>query len=420
MNTNREPRQSQASTTKRRIYYLDWLRVLAILMVFLFHSVHVFDFGSWQIKNAEQSEIITVILVLISLWGMPFFFMTAGTASRFALQFRSARQYALERFKRLLIPFIIGSLLFSPIQYYLEWSNWSQIGMVSVSFQGFMREAIPPLNPLLLRFPGFSPKWFAVAGFHLWFIGFLFAFALLSLPLFKWFKGEAGKRFISRLAGVCERRAGICILILPLLIIQLGLRPFFQAEHDWADFVFLMGFFILGYLLYADERLTHAVRRDWWVLLALGSAIVVGLLGMYMAGLPVITWGSDPTYIQYYGILCLTTMMAFCYSLTMLFVGMRFLDFTNKWLTYGQEAALPFFVLHQPTIIVIAFFVVQWDASIAVKLPVVVVCSFLAALGLYELAIRRIDPLRLAFGIKSQKTGKSPAGTEQLTGGYKQ
>ena len=332
---------------------------------------------------------------------MPFFFLVAGTASWFALQRRTAGQYAAERFKRLLIPYIVGSLLFSPIQYYLEWLNRTQLGLVSVSFPVFLSQEIPPFNPLSLRFPGFSPRWFGVGGFHLWFVGFLFAFALITLPLFRWLKSETGQRLVSRLAGLCEHRGGLLVLILPLLVIQLSLRPFFPQEHDWADFIFRMSFFVLGYLLFTDERITRAVRRDWWLLLALGTAIVLGLLGAYAAGLPVMTWGLDSSYPQFYLILGLTTIIAFCYTLTMLFVGMRFLDFTNRWLRYGQEAALPFFVLHQPAIIVIAFFVVQWNLGLLPKLVIVVVSSFVLALGLYELLIRRIRPLQILFGMKA-------------------
>src|SRR5512137_1083792 len=91
-----------------RLHYLDWLRVLAILMVFLFHAVHPFDFGDWQVKNVDQSEILTIILLFLSMWGMPFFFLVAGASSWFALQRRTARQYISERFYRLLIPFIVG------------------------------------------------------------------------------------------------------------------------------------------------------------------------------------------------------------------------------------------------------------------------------------------------------------------------
>ncbi len=395
--------QSQPAAAARgavRLHYLDWLRVLAILMVFLFHAVHVFDFGGWQIKNAEQSEILTIVLTLLSLWGMPFFFLVAGSAGWFALQRRTPRQYVTERFKRLLIPYIVGTLLFSPLQYYLWWNNTVGVRGLTWSFWEFLASELPRFNPLLLRAPGWSPRWIGV-GFHLWFVGFLFAFALITLPLFRWMKEGSGQRFVASLGRLCERRGGMLLLVLPLIVLQVCVRPFASQEHDWADFLFWMAFFIVGFLVYADRRITDAVRRDGWLLLAVGTGIVALLLGMYVADLPVMEWGNDPSVPQYYAILALTTGMALCYTLTMLFVGMRFIDFTNRWLRYGQEAALPFFVLHQPAIIVVAYFVVQWDVGILPKLLIVVAASFAAAIALYELLIRRVRPLRVLFGMTS-------------------
>ena len=209
----------------QRMFYLDWLRVIAILMVFLYHSVHPFDFFDWQIKNRDQSEIITIILVLLDLWGMQFFFMIAGTASWFALRHRSARQYISERFNRLLIPCIVGTILFSPFQYYLSWVNRLQREVFSGSFWEFMRGELPAFDPLHLSFPGFSPRWIA-GGFHLWFVGFLFFFALITIPLFQWLKSEKGKPFVSILAKVCERRGGILMFIVPLMVSQFCLPPF--------------------------------------------------------------------------------------------------------------------------------------------------------------------------------------------------
>jgi hypothetical protein len=40
-----------------RIHYLDWLRVLALLGVFLYHAVHPFDTLDWHVKNADQSQL---------------------------------------------------------------------------------------------------------------------------------------------------------------------------------------------------------------------------------------------------------------------------------------------------------------------------------------------------------------------------
>jgi len=39
--------------TSTRKYELDWLRVLAILFVFLYHSTRFFDLGDWHIKNVS-------------------------------------------------------------------------------------------------------------------------------------------------------------------------------------------------------------------------------------------------------------------------------------------------------------------------------------------------------------------------------
>jgi peptidoglycan/LPS O-acetylase OafA/YrhL len=34
-----------------RLYYLDWLRVLAILTVFVYHSSRFFNMEAWHVKN---------------------------------------------------------------------------------------------------------------------------------------------------------------------------------------------------------------------------------------------------------------------------------------------------------------------------------------------------------------------------------
>jgi glucan biosynthesis protein C len=396
--TIRSP-ENQPREETARLHYLDWLRAIAILMVFLFHAVHPFDFFTWEIKNRNQSEIITIILVLLDLWGMQFFFMIAGTASWFALRHRSSRQYITERVNRLLIPYIVGTILFSPLQYYLSWVNKVQLGVVTASFWDFLRDELPRLNSQSLIFPGFSPRWIAI-GFHLWFVGFLFCFALITLPFFQWWKSGKGKPFASRLAGICERRGGILIFILPLLLIQFCLQPFAMPEHDWQDFIYLMAFFTLGFILYADERITQAVRRDGWLCIGVGTVLVIGLILAYALGLPLMVWGQDPSLPQFYLLLSLTTPIALCYSVGLLFIGMRWLDFRNKLLDYLQEAIMPFFIFHQPVIVGIAFFIVQWNAGIWIKLPMVVLSSFVVTIGIYELIVRRIRPLRLVFGMK--------------------
>jgi hypothetical protein len=60
-------------------------------------------------------------------------------------------------------------------------------------------------------------------------------------------------------------------------------------------------------------------------------------------------------------------------------------------------------------IIFIAFYAVQWEVNLLIKLLVVVIGSFAVSLGTYELLIRRINPVRALFGMKPrQKPSTAP------------
>ena len=393
-----------SSQKPARLYYIDWLRLLAILGVFLFHAVHPFDATDWHIKNAETSLVVTLVfIVFLYPWGMPLFFLLSGAASRFALRRRTPGQYTKERVQRLLIPFIVGAILLTPLQIYFEWSHKNQTGV----FEGSLLEFA------LSRDVGFNPRVFGWAGYHLWFLGFLFAYSLIALPLFLWFKQDAGRRFIARLGGLCDRRGGLLLFLIPLVLVQMILRPFFPAEHHWADFAYTFVFFVSGYILYADDRFTGYIRRDWPLMLAAGILSTLYFFVTAAAGVA-IEWMSTPGIPQFYLGWSIFSVNSWCWTMFVLYIGMRYLDFTNKWLRYGGETIMPLFVLHQPVIIVIAYFVVQWETGITVKLLTVVLGAFLVTLGLVEFVIKRIDGLRRLFGMKSLRQGKSAVDTEKV------
>jgi surface polysaccharide O-acyltransferase-like enzyme len=80
---------------------------------------------------------------------------------------------------------------------------------------------------------------------------------------------------------------------------------------------------------------------------------------------------------------------------------MLLLNFSNKLLQYMNEAILPFYVLHEPVIIIIAFFMLAWDIPTGIKFVFVTASSLLVTLAIYELLIRRIKPIRWLFGMKN-------------------
>ena len=56
---------------------------------------------------------------------------------------------------------------------------------------------------------------------------------------------------------------------------------------------------------------------------------------------------------------------------------------------YGNEAVLPFYLLHEPVIVAAAWFIVRWNAPVLAQYAALVAISFAATLALYDLAVRR-------------------------------
>jgi len=153
-----------------------------------------------------------------------------------------------------------------------------------------------------------------------------------------------------------------------------------------------------GYVLYSDERLTRAIRRDWPISLALALLTTALILSSTLSGI-----GASPSDISNdLDVVLQWTVLSvngWAWALVILSMGMRYLDFRNRLLEYGQSAIMPLFLIHQPVIIAIAYHVVQWDVGLVVKLPVVLLGSLAVTLAIFEGLIKRVGPLRAFFGI---------------------
>ncbi len=67
---------------------------------------------------------------------------------------------------------------------------------------------------------------------------------------------------------------------------------------------------------------------------------------------------------------------------------------------YAQEAQLPFYVLHQTPIILIGYYVVQWNVNALVKFLLISLSSLVITLVVYDIAVRRTAVTRFLFGMR--------------------
>jgi peptidoglycan/LPS O-acetylase OafA/YrhL len=355
--------------------------------------------GNAQVTHFYRKRFALSILLTINPWGVPLFFLVAGAGSWFALRRRNNRQFIGERVDRLLIPFVVGSILLTPFQKYLEALHKS-------TYEGSFLNFIPEMLADFASRNWFTPLIFPRWGLHLWFLGFLFAFSLLALPFYSWFKKDAGGSFIAWLARFVNKRGGIFLFVILLALARTLVQPFVpDDEHGWLDFVYFFLFFVLGYIIYSDERFLNAVQRDRWLLLAsgiAGMAVYFALTAVYGED-TVLGWGLTYSFPGSIIGNIVFTFISWGWTLYVLYLAMSRLNFSNRLLVYGNETIMPFYLLHQPVIIVVSYFVVQWDTGMTVKLMVILLASLLIVLALIELLIRPFKPVRRLFGMKPRR-----------------
>ncbi|MHC1726004.1 MAG: acyltransferase family protein [Syntrophobacteraceae bacterium] len=385
---------------------IDWLRVIAMLAVFVFHCTRFFDPHEWHLKNSEQNgPIFWVMNGLVWPWIMELFFLVSGVGAFYALKSRTAREYILERVKRLLIPlYTVGLFILLPPQFYFD--RLTKTGY-SGDFLGIIPSYFAHLHPpRISEWPStLLPLPF---GGHLWFLQHLFLISLFTLPLLLWLKSDRGRQWITTLAEWCNHRGGVFLFAIPLAVAHLSMGGLDRGQSSWGGFVWYLIYFVTGYVIAAEKRFTEVFRRNAPLCLALwlaGAVVDLGLLVNIYGYMPT----GSPNMSSMYILFSITWSIC-SWSAVIFLLGMAagYLRSNNKVLNYGNEAVLPFYLLHQTIILGVGFFVIRWNMGILPKFLIIAAISFPLVLLLYELLVRRFNPMRFLFGMRPKKKVPEP------------
>jgi len=128
-------------------------------------------------------------------------------------------------------------------------------------------------------------------------------------------------------------------------------------------------------------------------------AFILSLTGL------VIGFGIKPEISENTPILYLIVTIIRCFRVLLWIIaiigfGEKYLNFNNRFLRYANETGLPFYILHQFVLLLIGYWVVQWQINTLVKYIVIVSLSFIAIMGLYDIIIKRFQVTRFLFGLK--------------------
>lgn len=376
--------------TQERIHYLDWLKVLIVYGIVLFHVSLVFALGTWLVSNHDRSFILTAFAGFTFPWGIPAMFLIAGADAWFGLRSRAVSDFIRKRFLRLLVPMVPGLLILSPLQRFISSHNPPpSLDELWPFYVAFFREFHFEWT---LQFV--SKYWL-----HLWFLGYLFVISLVCLPAVLWLRGPAGRRLITRVLRVADRPGGLLLLAVPLAVSQLALRWRFPAYQDWADVATYTLAFLWGAVIFSDRRFEALIRGQirWLLggglLAMLGIGVLAVITPSHLVGDP-----RAPAVLQVLWALLLS-LYIWSWLHAVMFLGLRWLNFPNRVQSYAQESVLPVYVIHHPLVLLVASFVVTWNIGAWPKFLVILITVVVLTLTIYEFGVRRWAITRLALGL---------------------
>ena len=373
---------------KNRLYFIDYIRVFAFLLLILFHSALPFVKYNWEVKNEQKSDILLSIVLWFHQWRLPLLFFISGVGIYFSLKTRSILNFTLERFRRLFIPLVFAMLFTIPIQVYVE---YLQKGRVTGSYFEFY-----PSVWSFVPYPEGSLTWS-----HMWFIVYLLTFILLLIPLFSILKIRIIETYKDQFSNVLSSK----YLFFGVFLIQYYIYYQFYLKYpeqgslveDWFVFNSSIIYLILGYLLASSNGFWDNCER--YRKISLSIAIVTTSILFINYYLPNALPKKEGINAQVYFLL--DALQIWSIVLTIIGYVKTYLNNTSSILQYLNQAVFPFFIIHQTIIVAIGYWIVQMKVSILTKYLLLSFCSSVVIYGLYEYVIKRTKLTRFLYGMKN-------------------
>ena len=355
--------------TANRRYDIDWVRVIAIGLLLIYHAA--IGFQSWGIMiafitNEKSWSSLWIPMTMLNVWRIPLLFFVSGMGVYFAIQNRNWKQLIGERALRIFLPYLVGVFLLVPVgvmmfKYYYNWSL------------------------------DYAPN----PG-HLWFLGNIFAYVLLLSPIFFYLKKNENGRVVKALNKLFSTPLGLLPIIAAFVAeaVLVNPRPYEMYAMTWHGFVLGLLAFLCGFCFVVSGPSFWQMILKWrWMFLVLAAALFTVRLTQFQFA---------PNYlISVESNLWIISVFAFAH---------RYLNRPSNVLNYLSQAAYPVYILHMIFLYLGSMLIFPMDIAVEIQFFLTLAFTMVGCFGGYEL-IRRVNMLRPLFGLKMKKSANK---TERL------
>lgn len=431
--------------TNARERNVDLIGVLTVIGLTFFHGAMPYA-GIFYVAETEIRPIFFIFMGVFVLWAMPLLFYNAGRATWYNLGKRKAKAFLWERTRRLLIPFIVGTILFSPLLAWIAFSNLSVTPYeVFLDWKTYFTVLYPQFFDTQLIFSNFpfifsymlNParfNFFHIA--HLWFLYSLFVIVVFLLPILILIRKKKESKVLTKISKFFQKPGMIFLPVIPITLIEVfSNAPLGVRYGTWSGYSFSL-FFLFGYLFATNKVYREVLRKHWlaalFISIVLFEIFLVVLLRSYLG---LVDFGFtlyDMALVDPIAVLKFVQLLKGLSSWFLLIAVLGFFDksaskvkkkiehrtliknqetekdkrraaFKGKLFKYLQKAQLPYYIIHFPVLAVMAFLIVPLNIPVFLEYLILCLTTLIVSLGIYDIAIRRLFVTRFLFGVKEDK-----------------
>ncbi len=353
-------------TTLSRRYDIDWIRVIAIGLLVIYHVA--VGFQPWGVMlqfvvTPDPWESLWLPMSIINVWRIPLLFFVSGMGVYFALRKRNWRQLITERSRRILLPFLFGMFFIVPI-HVLIWQNYYKM---SLSYS---------------THPG-----------HLWFLANIFIYVVILSPVFIWLKRNEDGNIVRKIKCLISSPLGIFGAAFAFVAeaVLFNPRPYEMYAMTWHGFFLgLIAFFFGFCFVLSGKPFWQMILK--WRLLFLSFGILLFVLRL--------------TFYYQYPPIYLVAIESISWITAVLGLGYKYLNRPGKTLSYLSQAAYPVYIIHMICLYAGSALIFKIDVAAPVQFILLLIFTFVGCFLIYEFMIRRIKFIRPLFGLRPDKMDK--------------
>ena len=343
-----------------RRYDIDWLRVLVLGLLILYHAT--ISFMPFGIKlffpqNKQTMEILWFIMALINIWRIPLLFIISGMAVCFSMKRRNWKEMFKDRGLRIMVPYIFGVFVICPI---------------SILFQSIFYGGEISYTPN----PG-----------HLWFLNNIWVYFCCLIALFVYLQKNPNNLLLKFLKKIFMYRLGIYIMVIPFIIEVILITPDSYSSYAYSIHGWVLGLicFFTGYIfILLKENFWEAVSR------VKNTTLIIAFL-LYLVRV---------FLLEFVGFHPLTAIESYSWVISIFGYGAKYLNKKSTRLSYLSTAVYPIYILHMPLQFFFSLFIIPWDIPAILKLILIIMSTLISSFAIYDLVIKRLKWIRPLFGLK--------------------